>query len=240
MMAIKTKQSVTPVISVIIPTYQEEHTIASTIIDLVKKASGTAFEIIIIDASKDDKTLSAIAHTKLKTGLKKRLKTIQSKKGRSYQMNTGAKYSKGIILLFLHSDTKLPKNWDKLIAKPLDFDYGCFYKKFDNQGLFYKANAMYTNIRCNLTGYMMGDHAIFVKHKAFNSVLGYSKLSIMEDVDLSLKLRGMRKKIIKKSVTTSARRFEKYGKLKMWYVMQKMKLYFFLGATDEKLRSLYH
>ena len=62
---------------------------------------------------------------------------IRSKKGRAIQMNTGAAAAQGDVLLFLHADTRLPKNanliilhteWDEF--KSIDFKQVVKKKKF--------------------------------------------------------------------------------------------------------------
>jgi len=224
-------------ISVIIPTYKEEKTIVKTIEHLFAMALKNEYEIIVSDSSPDKKTKNALK--KLKTSLRKKVIYVKSSKGRATQMNTGAAKAKNYVLLFLHSDTLLPKEWDRSIVKHTQFDYGFFYKQFDAPGLFYFINSHYTNIRGKFTSYLMGDHAIFVKKQVFEKIGGYADLSIMEDVDIGKRLSGRRMKVIKDHVITSARRFEKHGIVKTWYVMQKIKLGYALGFSDETLKKYY-
>lgn len=228
-----------PEVSVIIPTYQEEHTIGKTLRSLISSAKGDSFEIIIADASPNEHTLSAVKALSLPQSLKDRLIMIKAPKGRARQMNEGAKHATGTILLFLHSDTLLPNGWNVLLYDRPPFDYGCFKKRFDEKGWFYTLNAAYTNLRCRITGYIMGDHALFVTRSAFDRVKGYRNMQIMEDVDLSLRLRGMRRTVIASPVITSARRFKTHGPLKTWYLMQKMKFLYFVGASDKTLAKIY-
>jgi len=44
---------------------------------------------------------------------------VEKRKTRAQNMNAGAKKAKGDILLFLHADTKLPKNAIQLIKKTI-------------------------------------------------------------------------------------------------------------------------
>jgi glycosyltransferase involved in cell wall biosynthesis len=52
--------------------------------------------------------------------------------GRSQQLNFGAANSTGNILLFLHSDTILPKGFDFIVRETLRFDRN-FYKAFSKE-----------------------------------------------------------------------------------------------------------
>jgi len=225
-------------ISVIIPVYREEHIIVNTIKHVVKNAKSRSFEIIVCDANGG--TLRVVRAARLQSALKDKLILVKSAKGRALQMNAGAKKARGRVLLFLHSDTLLPRHWDSLIMKPSDFDYGCFYKKFDASGLFFRLNAGYTNLRSRLVGYIMGDQGIFIKRSVFDEVGGYLPLKIMEDVNLSQRLRGYKRKIITQRVVTSARKFNEQGKLRVWLKMQKIKLLYFFKFSDRTMTRKYY
>ncbi len=81
-------------VSIIVPVLNEEKTIENLLINL-KRLKGEK-EILIIDGgSKDSTTDIAFQYGKV----------IKSKKGRSNQMNCGAKEANGNILWFVHSDS---------------------------------------------------------------------------------------------------------------------------------------
>ena len=92
--------------SIIIPTLNEEKTIASCLLALQPLRS--TCEIIIADATN---TNDQPPHAHLAD------KIISSAKGRARQMNIGASHASGEILLFLHADTYLPKNALQLIEQ---------------------------------------------------------------------------------------------------------------------------
>ena len=121
-------------ISVVIPTYHEEKSIQKTIEVIKDTAKEKDFEIIVVDASNDNATKKAIQT--------KEVKVISSEKGRAIQMNNGAKKATGDILLFLHADTRLPKNWDFLIRKAIQQGYqaGGFLKQFEPSSFLLKIN----------------------------------------------------------------------------------------------------
>ena len=82
------------VISAIIPTFNEEHTIGSLLEDL--KELG-AKEVIVADGNSADRTLEIATYANV----------IRTKKCRALQMNAGARASSGEVLLFLHADVRL-------------------------------------------------------------------------------------------------------------------------------------
>jgi glycosyltransferase involved in cell wall biosynthesis len=92
-------------ISVIIPVINEEKNLIKLFSNLVQKPE---IEFIFVDGGSNDNTVILIK----KAGFKVILSPILR---RSYQMNLGAKTAQGKILLFLHGDTILPDNYDKVI-----------------------------------------------------------------------------------------------------------------------------
>ena len=86
-------------ISVIIPTLNEESHIEKTLQSITQQQGD--YELYVVDGGSTDNTI-AIA--------KRYAGVINNKRGRAVQMNTGAKFCKGDVLLFLHADTLLPGN----------------------------------------------------------------------------------------------------------------------------------
>jgi len=99
-------------ISVIIPTYNSEKTIADCIGALEKQATDQRFEIIVVDDGSKDKTAEAV----------KPFKTVRffqmAHKGPAFARDFGAKMAKGEILLFTDSDCAPEKNWIAEMVAP--------------------------------------------------------------------------------------------------------------------------
>jgi glycosyltransferase involved in cell wall biosynthesis len=95
-------------ISVIIPALNEARYILSCL-GSVKNQLGE-FELIVVDGGSVDETVEA---AELHAGV------IRSKRGRAIQMNLGARYSSGEILLFLHADSHLPSGAFSLLERVL-------------------------------------------------------------------------------------------------------------------------
>jgi len=95
-------------------------------------------------------------------------------------MNAGAKKAKGDILLFLHADTQLPKDWDVLVKKASEkCKAGAFTKRFDKITFWIKMNEVYTNIKAKLLGDYLGDNAMWIKKALFRSMGGVCKGSYL-------------------------------------------------------------
>ncbi|MGH6665261.1 MAG: TIGR04283 family arsenosugar biosynthesis glycosyltransferase [Pseudolabrys sp.] len=164
-------------------------------------------------------------------------RVIVAPRGRAAQMNAGAAVASGDVLLFLHADTRLPDNVDRLVLDGLANSrrtWGRFDVRFDGGGLGLIALMM--NWRSRLTGIATGDQALFVTRAAFKRTGEFPAIALMEDVALSAKLKRIGRPLaLHACVTTSARRWHKHGTLRTVLLMWRLRLAFFLGADPAKL-----
>ncbi len=86
-----------PNITVIVPTYNEEKSIKSTLIAVKRQKCDLTYEIIVVDGQSTDNTVS-IAENYAKV-------YISPKKGKAFQLNYGASKTSGELLIFLDADT---------------------------------------------------------------------------------------------------------------------------------------
>lgn len=98
--------------SVIIPTLNEEHYLPLLLSDLASQTL-KGFEVIVVDGKSEDKTKELA----LKFQEKFPLSFLEvDKRNVSYQRNTGGKAAKGVTLVFLDADTRIPKDFIKHAA----------------------------------------------------------------------------------------------------------------------------
>lgn len=214
--------------SIIIPTFNEADNIYSCLQALQVYKHNC--EIIMVDGGSTDNT------TKIALPLVDKI--IISAKGRARQMNTGAKHARGKMLIFLHADTFLPEQALKLI--PLSHLWGRFDIQLQGQSRLLIIISIFMNWRSRLTGISTGDQTLFINKTLFDKVNGYSDIALMEDIDLCSKLKKLIPPLcLKAKVTSSARRWEKFGLLKTVLLMWSLRLRFFFGETPEKLSILY-
>ncbi len=219
-------------VSIIVPTLNEEKTIIETLEQLL--ALEGEKEIIVVDGGSSDKTIEKAS---------KYVKVVKSKRGRANQMNTGAKESSGDILWFVHSDSILNIESIKKINQKIEYGYigGGFHLYFyDLDTLFMKFMQVTSNIRGRFLKFIYGDQGIFVKKDIFESMGGFPNLEIMEDWEFSIRLRKKGKVcLIKSYIGTSARRFKNGGQLKTLLLMHKMKILYTMGVDNKKLSKMY-
>jgi len=221
-------------LSIIIPTLNE----ASCIIDCLKplqaiRAQG--HEIVISDGDSNDSTI------KLATPLVDQV--VSSSRGRAKQMNAGAGVAKGDILLFLHADTILPKNSTQLVINGLSTTHLCwgrFDVRLDGRHWMLRIIEKSMNLRSRLTGIATGDQAIFVKRNIFMQAGRIPDIPLMEDIQLSKKLKAFSRPLcLRENVTTSSRRWEQRGILLTILLMWRLRFSHFLGADISSLARQY-
>jgi len=218
--------------SIIIPTLNEEKTIESCLSALQPLRSNC--EIIIVDGGSTDNT-RVIAKSQAD-------KVVSSDKGRARQMNNGARYASGNVLIFLHADTSLPENALQLIQQKLNSSrkWGRFDIQLSGNHFMLKVIAQMMNWRSRLTGIATGDQVIFVTRQAFEKAGQYPEINLMEDIAICKALKKISLPIcLKAKVISSGRRWERYGIYKTILLMWNIRLRYFFGADPQTLAFLY-
>ena len=224
-------------LSIIIPTYNEENNIESTINNIEQLSGNSQLEIIIADGGSTDNTVNIVRSHKCQV--------INSKKGRGTQLNAGASTAKGDILLFLHADTLLPENFvvyinNSLHNKNTNGLWGRFDVKLSGKHFLFRVIEKMISLRSKITGIATGDQAIFVGREIFLTIGGYKDIPIMEDVELSKRLKKISSPIcLKNYVITSSRRWEDNGVIRTILLMWLLRLLYFLGVNPFTLKRFY-
>jgi rSAM/selenodomain-associated transferase 2 len=191
-------------------------------------------EVIVVDGGSRDGTAD------LARPLADRV--LLAKRGRSHQMNAGAAAAHGDVLLFLHADTRLPENADRLVLDGLvssGLAWGRFDVRIGGSGSL-RLVSLAMNLRSRLTGIATGDQAMFVTRAAFAAAGGFPAIALMEDVALSARLKRTGKPLaLRARVTTSPRRWRKHGTLRTMLMMWRLRLGFYFGADPAKLARTY-
>jgi rSAM/selenodomain-associated transferase 2 len=220
-------------LSIVMPVLDEAASIEAALSALARyRARG--IEVIVADGgSRDDTAARARPFAD---------RVLSAPRGRSVQMNTGAAAASGDVLLFLHADTRLPEDADRLVLDGLAQSgrtWGRFDVRFDAGGLL-SLVALMMNWRSRATGIATGDQALFVTRAAFERAGGFPAIALMEDVALSARLKRLDRPLaLRARVTTSARRWRKHGTLRTVLLMWRLRLAFFLGTDPAKLARQY-
>jgi rSAM/selenodomain-associated transferase 2 len=220
-------------VSVIIPTYNEEDSIATTIDTVREHGENQILKIIVVDGGSNDKTVERANSCGVDV-----LKS--PRKGRAAQMNFGAAHAEGDILYFLHADSLPPENFTSQIQSAIQqgFDAGCFQLAFDRDHVLLNFYAWCT--RFDINAFRFGDQSLFITRKAFNEVGGFREDHIvMEDNEIIRRIKQQFSfKILDDSVITSARKYNQVGVLKLQLIFTLIFLLYHLGFEQSKLVSI--
>jgi len=201
--------------SIIIPANNEEKYIEKTI-NSIKEQNFKDYEVIVVANGCTDKTEEIVK--KLKEVKLINLKEANVSKAR----NVGAKEAKGEILVFLDADTHLNQNCLEHIGKYFTERYSVATTRVlpDLKNSKYKFAMWFKNLR-NLADVYEGFSGILICGKDnFIKVGGYPENRVVkEHRALRIKLKKCGKyTCLHTYVTTSMRRFEKWGFLKTaWF-----------------------
>jgi rSAM/selenodomain-associated transferase 2 len=227
-----------PMVSIIIPTLNEEKIIARTLGSL-RRLEGE-FEVIVIDGGSRDQTRD-LATATLKSFPQGRL--IDSRRGRGPQMNAGARAACGAVLLFLHADTLLPADAIRQIESVMKAPKivgGNFALRFDGTDVWSRAFTHIYNWRRRF-GIYYGDSSIFVRREVFDRLDGFVNAPIMEDYDFCRKLeRAGKTALIESPAVTSSRRWGRWRTayvVMIWVLLQWLYL---IGARPEGMGWIYY
>jgi rSAM/selenodomain-associated transferase 2 len=163
-------------------------------------------------------------------------------RGRASQMNAGARLARAQTLLFLHADTLLPAEADThvLAAVAAGAHWGRFDVRIAGRPAMLRVVAALINLRSRLTGIATGDQAIFVTRAAFERVGGFPDQPLMEDIEISRRLKAIgRPACLRAKVTTSGRRWERRGVWATIALMWRLRWRYWRGETPDRLARDY-
>jgi rSAM/selenodomain-associated transferase 2 len=220
-------------LSIIIPVLDEAAEIVPALRALAPYRRRGA-EVVVVDGGSRDGT-TALARPSAD-------RVLTAARGRAVQMNAGATAAAGDVLLFLHADTRLPENADRLLLDGLARSgkaWGRFDVRFDSGGML-RLVAVMMNLRSRASGIATGDQAMFATRAAFENAGGYPPIALMEDVALSARLKRVSRPLaLRARVTTSARRWRTHGVLRTIWLMWKLRLAYYFGADPVRLARAY-
>jgi rSAM/selenodomain-associated transferase 2 len=158
-------------------------------------------------------------------------------------MNAGAAAAGGDVLLFLHVDTRLPPEADRLVTEALTASrrqWGRFDVTIVGKNPILRLVAALMNWRSRLTGIATGDQAIFVTREAFTRVGGFPDIALMEDIALSSRLKRLSPPLaLREKAATSGRRWESRGVMRTILLMWWLRLAYSFGADPHALARRY-
>ncbi|MGE0096967.1 MAG: TIGR04283 family arsenosugar biosynthesis glycosyltransferase [Hydrogenophaga sp.] len=220
-------------LSIVVPVLNEASTLAARLVALAPLRQRGA-ELVVVDGGSEDDTLAIAKAVADHAGTAPR--------GRASQLNAGACAARGEVLLFLHADTRLPSDADRLVARALESGHrwGRFDVRIEGRHPLLPLVATLMNVRSRTTGIATGDQALFVRRDTFESLGGFAPLPLMEDIDLSRRLRSAGPPAcLSERVTTSGRRWDQHGFWRTVALMWWLRARFWRGSDPHTLAQRY-
>lgn len=221
-------------LSIVVPALNEAAGIAATLQALAPLRERGA-EVIVVDGGSSDGTPERARP------LADRV--ITGPRGRARQMNAGAAAASSAQLLFLHADTRLPDAADGRIGQALathPLAWGRFDVVIDGRAPMLRVVAALMNRRSRWTGIATGDQAMFMTRAAFEAAGGFPDQPLMEDIELSSRLKRLRAPVcLRDRVSTSGRRWEQRGVWRTIVLMWRLRLLYALGVSADRLAAWY-
>jgi rSAM/selenodomain-associated transferase 2 len=220
--------------SIIVPVLNEAPRIVEFLSALRQQTSEVAAETIVVDGGSSDDTVRSVAqHCD---------HIVEAPRGRASQQNAGAVIATGDVLVFLHADTQLPQNAFAMITDSLSerVAWGRFDVAFDVEDWRLNVVSFMMNARSRATGIATGDQCIFVRRSAFVAVGGFADQPLMEDIEISKRLKAISPPAcLRSKVTTSARRWKKNGVWRTIFLMWWLRFAYWIGVSPTRLEKYY-
>ncbi len=241
-------------VSIVIPTLNEAQEIEKTL-RCLSVLHPLPIEIIVVDGGSKDETVSLVENFR---EMPLSIEIIADcGKGRSVQMNAGAKIATGEILCFLHGDTLIPNDAIKIMEETLadsSISTGGFislmvgshrtlwgtafhnYIKSYYAPLLFRPHLFFKGLRV-----LFGDQVIFCRRRDFWKYGGFDPtLPIMEDADLCIKLAQCGKTVqVNRIVQSSDRRVVEWGAFKANLIYLYIGILWGLGVRATYLKQFY-
>ena len=202
------------------------------------RAQPGQLEVVVADGSSGDRSPERAAASGATV--------IVTPPGRGRQLAAGARAATGEVLVFLHSDTRLPPDGLDLVRAALgdpQVEAGAFVTRTvadprvpDRAGPLLRL----ADLRSRITRHPYGDQALFVRRSAYLAVGGFRPMPILEDYDLSRRLAARHRIArVHVPVEVSGRRIQA-NPLRALLLLRMIPPLYRLGVKPEVLARLYY
>ena len=190
-------------------------------------------EIVVVDGGSEEGSMDE---------LQPPVRLVKTERGRALQLRAGVEATKRPWLWFLHADSEVTGMVVEALEPVLEsVQWGRFDGTFTQDTLWFRLIASVMNERSALTSICTGDQGIFAHRSLLDRIGGIPNQPLMEDIELSKRLRRISKPIrIRTRLGTSSRRWERDGTLRTILLMWELRLRYFFGTSPEVLAARYY
>ena len=222
-------------LSIVIPILNEAAGIEAFLAQV--RAAFPSAQVLLVDGGSDDDTVGI--------ALQAGVPVLLSEPGRAQQMNLGAAAAQGQWLLFLHADSDIDFGQDALFPLLESAGDGPVWGFFSVQLLGRSALLPIVtwcmNHRSRLTRVATGDQGLFVRRSTFEAIGGYAQIPLMEDIELSKRLRRIAAPLRPAPrIRASGRRWDEQGAMATIVRMWGLRFAFWIGVSPRRLWHHYY
>ena len=224
-----------PRISIVVPSWRDADNLA-VLLPKLARIPGIA-QTIVVDASGDERSAEIAARSGAQL-------FKCSAPNRGAQMNVGATFASGDVVIFHHADTDLNAEQVDAVRTAMSNPQivgGAFHRKFDERHPRLRFLERAGRYLSEHGGTLYGDQSIFVRREVFLQMQGFAQIPLMEDVEFSKRLRAAGKlAILDPPVSTSARRHVRKGAWKTTIQNGLFIVLYKLGVSPVTLHRWYY
>jgi rSAM/selenodomain-associated transferase 2 len=196
------------VLSVVIPTLNAGD-VLKPLLDVIGQVRVTLpCEVIVADGGSIDHTYFVASQGEAIF--------LEAARGRGRQLAAGAEAAAGDWLLFLHADTRLDPAWAEVVgafmANPDNqMRAGYFRLALDDDARAARMLERVVSWRSRFLGLPYGDQGLLISRDFYDSLGGYKRIPLMEDVELVRRIGARRLLALAATAVTSADKYRRDG-----------------------------
>lgn len=230
------RRMVTPAISVVVPTLNEQGTIEGCLEGIGYRGK---VEVVVSDGGSTDRTVEIVRADGL-------ARLVEGPRGRGVQLRAGIAAATAGRLLLLHADCRLPSGWMPPLLEALEDPataLACFRLRTlpvaDGGGGLRRAWLRLLDLRSLGLGLPYGDQGFALRRDVYDRIGGVPDIPLMEDLAMARACRRVgRIRRIPMEMTTSARRFARHP-VRARLMTATFPLLFRVGVRPEVLSRWY-
>ena len=224
-----------PMISIIVPVLDDAVKLRQLLDDLDAIRSCDAQRIVVDGGSSDGSFDLAQQRAHV---------ALRSSPGRARQLAAGTALAQGQWLWMLHADSRVDvRAWDALRGA-VESDraaWGRFDVRLTGGHPAFRVIETMMNIRSRWSDICTGDQGIFVRRDLLDLVDGIPDQALMEDIELTKRLRRYAHPVcVDSPLGASSRRWEEQGIVPTILLMWRLRLRYFFGESPDLLAQEYY
>lgn len=223
-------------LGIVVPTLNAAGTLNACMARIGGDHAGLDIDVVLADGGSSDATLDMAARFDVRVTV--------AEGGRGPQLARGAETVFGDWLLFVHSDTLLPRHWPEIVrafaTAPMNAERaGYFGLVLDDDHPGARRLEQIVEWRCRRFGLPYGDQALLLPRSLYQEVGGHPEIPLMEDVALARRIGAARLTRLPATVLTSASRYRRSGYLVRSARNLVCLCLYFLGLPPGRIKRLY-